>query len=328
MVLTATQCQQQIRHTLGGELSNDLDPLRVTNEAGRWLATMHAWKWLETTEAHLDLRANVAITGAEFDVADNGEGNLHFSKTDAFLNYTWSDGDTLEITAGTNMVAGHYRVTKKVDKDAVLLEKDASSTGTGTLTGVSATLHASAIILPADFRELLSYSTTSGLLTGLALTSYQDLIDRKQSISTHTSGYYYGAIAHPSPVGSADSVGAPVPRLEIYPAPGANATGAIRIFYRSDWTDLTSDSELLRVPAYVETLFLQVLRAFARGYEEEDQGSLTARLLEIGSGPLFSTAVVRDGEIQPDYGPLKGGLTARARQSDHGFSLNFNTLAD
>ena len=263
-------------------MSNDLDPLRVTNEAGRWLATMHSWKWLETTEAHLDLRANVAITGAEFDVADNGEGNLHFSKTDAFLNYTWSDGDTLEITAGTNMVAGHYRVTKKVDKDAVLLEKDASSTGTGTLTGVSATLHASAIILPADFRELLSYSTTSGLLTGLALTSYQDLIDRKQSISTHTSG----------------------------------------------WTDLTSDSELLRVPAYVETLFLQVLRAFARGYEEEDQGSLTARLLEIGSGPLFSTAVVRDGEIQPDYGPLKGGLTARARQSDHGFSLNFNTLAD
>lgn len=328
MALTATQCAQQIRHTLGGELSSELDPLRITNEVGRLFVTMHPWKWLETCEAHLDLRANVSITGAEFDVAGNGEGDLHFSKTDAFLNYTFSDGDTLEITAGTNMVAGHYRVTKRVDKDAILIEKDASSTGTGTLTGVSATLHASAIILPTDFRDLIAYSTTSGLLTGLTMTSYQDLIDRKQSTSTYTAGYYYAAISHPKPVGANSSDGAPTPRLEIYPAPDANETGAIRVFYRADWTDLASDTDLLKIPAYTESLFIHMLRAFARGYEEEDQATLNARLMEVANGPLFAAAVLRDGETQPDYGPVRGGAATQKKKSRHGFSLNFNTIAD
>lgn len=329
MVLTATQCAQQIRHTLGGELSSELDPLRITNEVGRMFVTMHPWKWLETAEANLNLRGSISITGGSWDLTGNAEGELHFTKASAFDDYTFSDGDTLEVTAGTGAVLGHYRVTKRVaDGDAILLESDISAAGGDLGAVISATLHTDAIILPSDFRDLIAYSTTSGLLTGLTLTSYQDLIDRRQSTSTYSAGYYYGAIAHPMTVGKESSVGSPTPRLEIYPEPTTDQLGAIRIFYHANWPELTSDTDLLVIPEYTETLFLQLLRAFARGYEEEDQASLSVRLNEISIGPLFIMAVQRDGDVQPDYGPLRGGLVNGARKSRHGFSLNFNTIAD
>ena len=57
-----------------------------------------------------------------------------------------------------------------------------------------------------------------------------------------------------------------------------------------------------------------MLRAFARGYEEEDQATLNARLMEVANGPLFAAAVLRDGETQPDYGPVRGGAATQKKK--------------
>jgi hypothetical protein len=57
----------------------------------------------------------------------------------------------------------------------------------------------------------------------------------------------------------------------------------------------------------VEALLVQLVRAFARAYVREDQGSLTARLAEIDVGPLFVAARRSDGNIQPYFGTLRNG---------------------
>ena len=52
------------------------------------------------------------------------------------------------------------------------------------------------------------------------------------------------------------------------------------------------------MPLWCEPLYLQCLRAFARGYEEEDVATTNARLSEVMNGPLFVTAVQRDSLVE------------------------------
>ena len=48
----------------------------------------------------------------------------------------------------------------------------------------------------------------------------------------------------------------------------------------------------------MEPLYLQCVRAFTRGYEEEDIATTNARIAEVSNGPLFMTAVQRDSLIE------------------------------
>ena len=48
----------------------------------------------------------------------------------------------------------------------------------------------------------------------------------------------------------------------------------------------------------MEPLYLQMVRAFTRGYEEEDVATTNARISEVANGPLFMTAVQRDALIE------------------------------
>lgn len=320
MVLTATQCAQQIRHTLGGELSSELDPLRITNEVGRMFVTMHAWKWLETAEANLDLRGSISITGGSWDLADHGEGDLHLTKASAFDDYTFSDGDTFEVTGGTDAILGHYRVTKRMaDGNAILLES--AITSSGEPSDIAGTLHTSAIALPSDFRELIAINTTSGLLRGVALTDHAELIQRRAA-SFVSEGFHYGAIVHAQ--SSATAGGAPTPRIEIWPAPSANELGVLTIMYRAGWKSISNDTDLISIPDWIEPLYIQILRAFARGYEEEDAQILDQRLVAATNGIMFFAAVDRDAMVQPHYGKLRGGGATRTGFESFG---NFNAVS-
>lgn len=314
--LTVGRCIRHIEHTLGGDLSPSLDPLQLINQAGQFLCSMHDWRWLEVTEAKLNLRGKVSVTGG---TTSSGAGTT-FTKSGAFTNYTFLEGDTVEVVSGTNVVAGHHRVVSKTDANNLVLEATPGASG----SAITATLHTAAIALPSDFAELIAINTTSGLLKGVELTSYADLLNKRAASFSTAPGWHYGTILNAYDTNQATSQ-EPVQRLEIWPEPSANETAALTIIYRSSWRDIDNDSDFLRVPSWCEALYLQLLRAFARGYEEEDDGSLSARLMEVAGGPLFIAAVDRDGDSQPHYGPLMNGAAAIAPIGT--YLGNFNTVS-
>lgn len=316
MALSVQNCLAHIEHTLGGPMPREIGGATLINQAGQFLTALHPWKWQEATEAKLNLRAKISITGATWTYA-----TLTLTKSGAFTNYVFMDGDTVEIVSGTNVVVGHYRVVSRTSANAIVLESDISTTA-GNLSGgdIAATLHTSAIALPSDFRELIAINTTSGLLRGVALTDHADLIQRRAA-SFVSEGFHYGAIVHAQT--SATNGGAPTPRLEIWPAPNANETGSLTMMYRAGWKAISNDTDLISIPDWVEPLYIQILRSFARGYEEEDSAALDQRLTSLVSGVLFASAVDRDGMVQPHYGGLRGG---GAKQKGFESFGNFNTI--
>lgn len=314
MVLTGSKCLSHVKHTLGGELSTAIDGLSLINEAGEFLTSAQPWKWLETAEAKLDLRAKISLTAA----TTNSAPGTTLTLSNAFTNYTFSEGDQVEIISGTNVSAGYHRVVTKTDASNLLLETSPGESG----SAISATVHTSAIVLPDDFREIIAINTTSGLLKGVQLTSFEDLINKRAANFT-SAGFHYGAIVQPTDTNLTTS-GTPVARLEIWPQPSANETASLTMLYRASWSRITKDTHRLRLPVYCESLYLQILRAFARGYEEEDEVSMSRRLSEVMAGPLYGAAVDRDGSIQSDYGPLQHGASS-SHQYGHPLR-NFNAI--
>ena len=113
-------------------------------------------------------------------------------------------------------------------------------------------------------------------------------------------------------------------RLEIYPTPSSTTTEALTLYYRAGWARVYDDRKAIQIPAYVEPLYIELLRAFARGYEEEDQASLSERISEVWRGPLFAVSVDRDASVQPDYGPLRNGAAASMHRGAQNW--DFNTI--
>jgi len=97
------------------------------------------------------------------------------------------------------------------------------------------------------------------------------------------------------------------PRLDLYPTPAAATELSVR--YRAMWVELSGDdvdgtsdaSTVDTIPAYVEGLLLEYVRAFTEGGED---GTTQARLLVVDQGILLDRALRKDGSFQPDYGQL------------------------
>ena len=81
------------------------------------------------------------------------------------------------------------------------------------------------------------------------------------------------------------------------------------------------DGERIPVPEFMESTFIQVLRAYAKGYEDDadNQATMSQRLMDVATGPVFQAAVDVDGRIQPDYGPLRGGAVQSMPQGYNRF---------
>ena len=102
--------------------------------------------------------------------------------------------------------------------------------------------------------------------------------------------------------------GALKPRLDIYPAAPVSTTATFNVRYRANWTTLTAaeldgtdTTNLANLPAYVEALLLEYIRAFAEGGED---GTTHQRLAMVDTGILLDRALRKDGTFAPDYGQL------------------------
>jgi hypothetical protein len=289
MALILKHLLDHVRDTLGGsELPSDLDPISVINQAGEHLHSMHAWRWAQGRSTLLSLRGTTSGTDATW-----VSSTLTLTSTGAFTDYTFVDGDQIEITDGT-VTTGFYTLASRVSANAVTLT---TSIGADA-TDVDFTLQPYSIDLPDDLRDIISIVGTTSIQRRITLSSLTEVLERR-NIDGPNDSYWYGAVSY---VGSP-----PTPILEIGPASGSNVTGAFRLFYRARWARLSTDNTSVDVPEFVEALLVQLVRAFARAYVREDQGSLTARLAEIDVGPLFVAARRSDGNIQPYFGTLRNG---------------------
>lgn len=274
----------------GGEVPTSLDAIGILNQAGEHLYSMHSWRFAQGRGALLNLRGEISGEAAAWT-----PGTLTLTLASAFTDYSFLEGDEIQITDGTGVTEGFYTVASRTSANAIVLE---SSIASGSPTDVDFTLRPLSVDLPDDLRDIIAIESTESINRRITLSSLAEVLRARENVGVNDS-HWYAAVAW---VGSP-----PTPILEIGPGSGSNVTGAFRIFYRSRWARLTTDSVAVDVPEYIEALLIVIARAFARGYVREDQGTLGARLAEIHAGPVFSAAVRSDGNIQPYFGKLRGG---------------------
>lgn len=219
---TLAEYRNHVQHAVGGSaVSSQLQADLIINEAGRYLVSMHHWKWLEAVPATLDFTISTAYVAMPSDFKS--------------LNAIWPD-DAVNAT---------FRLTT-----------------------------------PTELARLREYEIS-------------------------IAAAYYGALVYPSQANVTSHQ--TVPRLELYPTPSATTSGALHIWYTRAWTVIDDATDVPNFPAYMETLYTQLVRAFARGYEEDDAASLDERITAIRNGPIFEACVSQDGMTQTDYGELRGG---------------------
>ena len=279
-----------------GNLPAEVSDLDVVNHAGLWLLSSRKWHFMLRPSVVLSVRPSISITAGSLDAA----GTTLTSGTD-FSAYTYVEGDDVEITGGTSTTQGTYRVTATNGSSTITL---ATSASTSSPTDVTGTMKNWRAALPSDFGELVGYDATESLVNSLTLTDVAHLNALRTNQIEVSSWNFWGAIVWSEP----QPDGAPSPILELWPAPASADANALTIFYRARWVDVTNDNTEIRIPWYMEPLFLQVCREFALGYTEYDNATLSARILDLQSGPVYGAAVEEDGRVQPDMGVMMGGM--------------------
>lgn len=309
MVLAVAHVLQQMQFELGGgSIPGELNPIGILNQAGHHLYSMHPWKWAVGRPALLDLRGVVSGSTATWTAASKT-----LTDTGGFTDYTFLSGDEIVIAGGTSATTGVYKIASRTSANAIVLETSLAP-GNLTIGDISWRIDPGTVALPSDLRDILWISSTSfSAVGGISLVPLQTILElRKASVSvTAVTGLFYGAVVY-------NSASPPKPILEIYPAPSANATGAMRIFYRSRWVDLTNDVGNIDVPEFVYDLLIQIARAYAAGYVRNEQASLDVRLAQIRLGPIFDVAKRSDGMVQPFNGILMGGGASMWRRGNQG----------
>jgi len=301
-----------MEHSLGGALSTQLDPIGIVNEAGQYLVTMHDWVWLDRPPVSLDFRAEISVTGSV--TWHDGQHHLTKAGSGLFANYTWLDGDSIVITAGSGTPYGRFPVIGRVtgSNDAIHIGwpyDPAGGPGTTTVTGFAAKVKTDSIVLPVDFGNIVDIQPTEGLVNSFNMTDASFINQLRTNEVSVGNFRYWGAITRGK---NYDHTGDAAPgvgawRLEIYPTPTVTQYNALTMFYRAGWRVVNEDMDLIPIPDYCETLFRTILRAFARGYEEDDVASIHQRLAEIEQSVIFVHAKRRDGDMQPTLGQMAGG---------------------
>lgn len=313
MVLTVNKVLEQMRHQLGGgDLSTELDKFAVLNEAGEHLYAMHPWHWATGRSALLDLRGSLSGTTATWTASTKT-----LTASSAFTNYSYVSGDEVQIIDGTGATTGVYKIASRTSSSAIVLETSLSSSNQST-GDIEWAIYPGTISLPSDLGEIISIqSSNTANAYRVCLTSVDQInMYRGANALTVSPALFYAALVW--------SGTTPAPILEVWPSAGANATGALRIFYRSRWTRVFTDTSQIEIPEIVETLYIQLARAFAAGYERNEQASLQQRLSEIHIGPVFDAAKKQDGRFQVHFQHIRNGgaMVHRRRHGDDRWLVN------
>lgn len=301
MTLTYAECLSEIRDALGASDSPaGLNENRVIRDAGIYLLSWHRWSWMNTRTARLNLRGQITFSDGDWT-----ETSKTLNSTGAFTNYTFVDEDELQVTAGTGVTTGYYEVASRTDDDNIVLTTSLSTAGTDlSNTDITVEFNTNTVTLPSDFLQIVSLDVTDGLFRHAQPATLEEILERRTSglQITLPDRYYYAV----NWVGTSP----PTPVLEVYPEPGSNQTAYFSLQYRTKFVGEDSDQSVVRVPEYMEGLFIQLVREWALGLKEHDNITLGDRLAALSRSPQFEMAKRVDGGVQGAYGEISGGHTA------------------
>ena len=305
MTLTTQKCGLHVRHTLGGPIGAPLSDLELVNQTGEWFCTANSWSYNRDRRATLFSRASIALTAATWT-----ESSLTLTSTGSFANYTFVDGDVIEITSGTGATAGEYEIASRTNDNAIVLVSSIGAAADGN-SDIAGTIPNNTILLPSDLRDIIAIDTIDSNSEGFEwvggeVFNYHRTGRWSFSNQLGTSGLITGV--------RPNSGGAIIFMLEIDPNESTSEE-RLSLRYTAGWRDVTTASEVLPLPndGSLDGLFLQALVAHARGYDKESEMSLPIRLSQLAATPYWKQHVAQDASRAPSLGMLRGSDVRRRR---------------
>lgn len=304
MALTYANLKDYADHVSGGPLNaiwTDSDTTEgvIVNQAGRFMLDMHPWKWRERQNVPLTVYADDAITDATYT-----ESTLNLAKTAGFTNYTFTPGDTIDLTAGTGATVGTYTIASRTDDDNIVLSSSIGSAADGQ-TDIDFTIVHDKVALPSDFGEFMGAHpvVATDALTNKVVPGTADEIRELRSNSVVTSGnVYHYCLIYPAQTSTTANAG--VPKLQIYPSPASDSTDFFRVSYLAAWTELSADASVADIPQRWESLLLECIKHFVRAHEDEQHDAYH----QIYNSKLFEELRKADGRTMSAFGPVSGGI--------------------
>lgn len=271
----------------------------IANYAGRWLCKAHPWRWLARPPAHLDLRGSISITGATWT-----ESTKTLTKTAAFTNYTYLDGDEIAITSGTGATVNTFPIGSKTSANAIVLKTSIGSAADAQ-TDIAGTMNLWGVAMPTDFGECVEIVPDQGLFSYAQEIDYESLLRlRTQTAGSQSPVFYYSwSMSDPTVPGP------PVQRLELARAPASSDPGGLVMAYRRKWTDFSADNDVARIPDWLESLYLRCAYVEARSWIFEAP-TAAQRLAEMKASPEWHDALRADGALSGTVGMMRGGAAA------------------
>jgi len=176
-------------------------------------------------------------------------------------------------------------------------------------------------LLPSDFRALVSVHESASY-SGVSITTLSHL-NALKAAGYSGQTFFTCAVTYNTTI----SASIPTPVLRLDPTPSANDATLFNIAYLAGWTELASDDSAVVIPAWIKPLYRQLVIAYARGYDEDDEtrAAPAGQLIEehlavIRRGETFSNAVRRDAQINPSDGRIRKGWlqTGNQQYGGHG----------
>lgn len=336
MTLTAQEALHHIRHALSSDKLPSVGALRIINDAGQYLTTMHAWKWLEGTQADLSLTANQDyiwlpdnVREVTAVVARNSvDAGITLTTTTEIARYRSHSVATAYHYWGALVFAQratprvyHRRMTTLPGNGNALSIRDGGSTWnfrfdtTGTGVDIDRLSYFEGATVEAAVENLVEVINNSPIAVTAEVVDSDEFKVIANVIGAPDSDYFSfdtGSVpTNGVPTGQGISGGtvggAPRPRLDLYPTPAATRQNAFIAYYRAGWNEVRSDNDVILVPDFIEPLYIQLLRAMALGYERDSEADVNQRLIALRRGGLFRDARDRDLQMQPTYGQMQNG---------------------
>ena len=345
MTLLASDAIAHIRHTLASQDVPSVGALRILNDAGHYLLSAHNWAWCEGAQAELPLTAGQPYVWLPDDFREIISVQAVESLNAGFILTT--QDRILKLRALATASSFHYHAalvhTQMAKAATATIAVGATPVADGDQVSIGDGYNPTVV-----FRYLDTPLVDTDTLVHLAIPATQTVAAMAQLLAdainncatvyvSATASANVATVTHdrPGPAGNAMTIvrvagagdatllvtyydtgtvsGPPLPRLDIWPEPGTSEAVGLRVYYRSGWMRVTGDNVMLRLPEWLEALYLQVVRAFARGYERESDAGADQRIAAIAEGPLMAAAKLRDSEMLPNIGPLQGGALLRTR---------------
>lgn len=337
MALTAREALDHVRHALSADKMPSIGGLRILNDAGEYLVSMHPWRWLEGEQVSLSLlpdqpyvwlpenvhsinalvsadtiNANVTLTTAQ-EIARRRASTINTSfhywaalvyaqrGTKKRLNFEFTDGyngsETVVISDSGRVVTFHFTGGTDTENDKYSLG-DAASEKNVAIKLVKA-INDADLICRAEYAPSLG---VGGLFIESRYSGRDDSDDWTLSETVPN-------LVLDSTVNGTQS-GPPMPRLDLWPTPATNEQDAFVAYYRRGWTPLRNDDDAVNVPTWCEALYLQLVRAIALGYERDAEGDVATRLGPMRNSSLFADCRRRDSLAQENFGPMQNGAAS------------------